>query len=190
MGCPHWGVEEELGGGPGQHIPPWACSTFPCSKTIRFLHSGLPLRSPAPALSPPAHPRAQTHGFKPAPISEKNLPPCLVLLKDPRNPWEKHYWRGLAPKPTADPFPLRCGRCLALTSITSLRMLTMRNQCRSWGKPSSLALRSCKATFLLQDSCRLKYLTSLLWKRRQKPRGTLCRDPPTHPTAGGGHGRG
>lgn len=63
----------------------------------------------------------------------------------------------------------------ALTSITSLRMSTMRNQCRSWGKPSSLALRSCRATFLLQDSCRLKYFTSLLWERREKPHGI----PPT-----------
>lgn len=47
----------------------------------------------------------------------------------------------------------------------------MRNQCRSCGNPSSLALRSCRATFLLQDSCRLKYFTSLLWKRRENPHG-------------------
>lgn len=53
-----------------------------------------------------------------------------------------------------------------VTSRTSLRMSTIRNQCRSWGKPSSSALRSCRATFFLHDSCRLKYFTSLLCRDR------------------------
>ena len=55
-----------------------------------------------------------------------------------------------------------------VTSRTSFRTSTIRNQCRSWGKPSSSALRSCRATFFLQDSCRLKYFTSLLCRETQR----------------------
>ena len=64
----------ELWGGPGQHVLPRACSIFPCSKTTWSLCSGLPPHSPPPALSPPACPRAQTHGFKPVSILEKTTP--------------------------------------------------------------------------------------------------------------------
>ena len=62
-----------------------------------------------------------------------------------------------------------------VTSRTSFRTSTIRNQCRSWGKPSSSALRSCRATFFLQDSCRLKYFTSLLCGETQRTEDTSQR---------------
>lgn len=61
----------------------------------------------------------------------------------------------------------RGGRASTVTSRTSFRTSTIRNQWRSWGKPSSSALRSCRATFFLQDNCRLKYFTSLLCRDRE-----------------------
>lgn len=88
-----------------------------------------------------------------------------------------------------------------VTSRTSLRTSTMRNQCRSCGKPSSSALRSCRATFFLQDSCRLKYFTSLLCKdtdedtsqrhcregdRQESPRCPLPPQPHPAPHSKGG----
>lgn len=54
------------------------------------------------------------------------------------------------------------GVLLQVTSRTSFRTSAIRGPVPELERPSSSALRSCRATFFLQDSCRLKYFTSLL----------------------------
>lgn len=179
----------ELWGGPGPHIPPQACGISPCSKITQTLCPGLPPPSPPPAPSPPACPRARTRSSKPVSISEKTTPlPSSVqgshkLLEKPqleRFSTQTHS-RALPARVQLMPRPYLHHLLANVDDAEPMQEL---------GEALQLGVALLQGHLPLAGQLPAEVLDQLALEEKAKARwDPPAMNPPTHPTAAGGHGR-